>query len=278
MLVEYTTHLQAMRQSQGTITVYTSKIRSFETSMKMHLEDARLVDLEAFLANRSHQAAETLKSFVSAFRSYLGWAKKRGLIDADVSLELDAVRVPKAVPVVAEDDALQLGILGATLEDRHMILAARMGCLRLSEIAGLHMGHRHGRAFRIHGKGGKVRMVPINDDWWPVVLELERTSLHGYYLPGRFGGHLEKSTIERHIQRRTGYNPHALRHRGATEAYRATGDLRAVQELLGHASLATTERYLHTGMEAITAAAHGGGWTKPITPLPAAVFVDEAAA
>jgi site-specific recombinase XerD len=278
MLVEYTTHLQATRQSQGTITVYTSKIRSFETSMKMNLEDARLVDLEAFLAKRAHLKPETLKSFISAFRNYLGWAKKRGLIDVDHSLELEPVRIPKAAPVVAEEDALQLGMLGASLEDKHMILAGRMGCLRLSEICGLHMADRHGRAFRVHGKGGKVRMVPINDDWWPVVLEIERTIPHGYYLPGRYGGHIEKSTVWRHVQRRTGYSPHALRHRGATEAFKAERDITAVQDFLGHASLETTRRYLHTGLEAVTRAAYGGGWTKPVVAVEPPVLTREAAA
>jgi len=62
---------------------------------------------------------------------------------------------------------------------------------------------------------------------------------------------MHRVAVERRIQRATGWNPHSLRHVGATAAYEATGDLRAVQEFLGHASLATTERYLHTSLAKI---------------------------
>lgn len=180
---------------------------------------------------------------------------------ANPAAELDPVRVPKAAARLAPDDDVQLSLIGAPLDEQHMILAGRMGCLRLSEITGLHMSMRTGRVFRVPGKGGKIRNVPINSVWWPVVLEIERTRPYGFYLPGRYGGAVHKSTVGKKIQRRTGWNPHALRHAGATAAYRATGDLRAVQELLGHESLATTERYLHTGLDEVTAAAEGTVFT-----------------
>ena len=101
--------------------------------------------------------------------------------------------------------------------------------------------------FRIKGKGEKVRDVPINDDWMPVVLKLEAAvDLTGFYLPGRFGGALHTSTVWRKISTRTGYNPHSLRHRAGTAVFEGTGNnLRVAQEFLGHASPEMTARYVH---------------------------------
>lgn len=220
-------------------------------------------DLERYLAvRRDTLEDETRKGLRSAWRAFYGWAAEEGLIAEDPTARLKSVPVATKTALLASDEALQLGLIGAPLDERHMILAGRMGCLRLSEIAGLHTSDRHGDVFRVDGKGGKVRSVPINDDWMPVVLELERTQGRGYYLRGRERGHQHISTIGRKINLRTGYSPHALRHAGATAAYEGSGDLRAVQELLGHASLATTQRYLHTSLKAVRRATSAARFTE----------------
>ncbi len=266
MIDLYRQHLISTGTTSGTIGIYLSKLRALQRFLG-DINAATLTDLESFLAHqREHlgRKPETLKSYRSAFRSYYQWAHKRGHITTNPALELGAVRIPKSVPLLATDEAVQLGLIGAPLDERFMILAGRMGCLRLSEIATLRTKHRLGNIFRVTGKGGRTRNVPINSTWMPAVLEIER---HGadYYLPGKFGGHMHQTTIEKKIQARTGFNPHALRHAGATAAYEATRDLRAVQELLGHSSLATTERYLHTSLRGIIAAAEGTAFSDPFS-------------
>lgn len=264
MIEEYRRHLLSTRTAAGTVGIYLSKLRSLERFVG-ELHGVTIDDLEAFLADQTERlgrAPETIKSYRTAFRSYYKWAHKRGYIASDPAAELDSVRIPKSVPLLATDEGVQLGLVGAPLEERHMILAGRMGGLRLSEIATLRPKHRVGRIFRVTGKGGRTRNVPINGTWMPVVAELEKRGTD-YYLPGKFGGHLHQSTIEKKIQARTGFNPHALRHAAATAAYEATRDLRAVQELLGHSSLATTERYLHTSLRAVIAAADGTAFADP---------------
>jgi site-specific recombinase XerC len=268
----YRQHLLSTNTARGTIGIYLSKLRTLERSIG-NLNAASLDDLERFLAHQSehlHRKPETLKSYRSAFRSYYQWAHKRGHVTTNPAEDLDSIRIPKSVPLLATDDAVQLGLIGAPLDERFMILAGRMGCLRLTEIATLRPRHRVGHIFRVTGKGGRTRNVPINGTWMPTVLELERVADLDYYLPGKFGGHLHQTTIEKKIQARTGFNPHALRHAGATAAYEATRDLRAVQELLGHSSLATTERYLHTSLTAVIAAADGTAFADPFT-VPARV-------
>jgi site-specific recombinase XerD len=252
MFQQFQNHLLGAGLAESTVDAYIHRMEYFSRSHPDMLE-VTTVDLEGYLAaRRTTHADESRKGIRTAWCAFYGWAHEEGLIEVDPTVRLRPVQVAKKVPIIATDEALQLGLLTATLEERFMILAGRMGCLRLSEIAGVKMSDRVGDVFRIRGKGGKVRNVPINDDWMPVVLELERElGGRGYYLRGRVTGHMHISTIGNKIRLRTGFNPHALRHAGATAAYEATHDLRAVQELLGHASLATTERYLHTSLTAV---------------------------
>ena len=70
-----------------------------------------------------------------------------------------------------------------------------------------------------------------------------------------YGGHIEADAVTKRVKRATGYGPHTIRHWYATRAYAASHDLRAVQQLLGHASIATTQMYVATGDDAARAAA-----------------------
>ena len=118
------------------------------------------------------------------------------------------------------------------------------------------MRDRNGDVLTVLGKGDKERFVDANDPLLVALRTLEQEQPYGFYFPGDTGGHLHPQSVHKIIKRVTGWNPHSLRHAGATAAYRATLDLRAVQELLGHGSLATTQRYLHVTNEARRRAAH----------------------
>lgn len=257
MLDAYRQYLQATNMADGSIRLrldHLGRLRLTHPDLLTVTE----ADLVAYLAARRHtHSPETRKSMRGSFRRFYRWAKKTGRIADDPTVELEPVRVPKKIARIADDHDLQAALIVADDQERAMILLARYGCLRLSEITTLHTRHRMGDLLIITGKGGKQRYVPANDDLLAVLLELERDQGHGYYFPGRAGPHMHPTAVGRKITRRTGWNPHSLRHAGATAAYQATGDLRAVQELLGHSSLATTERYLHTGMDAIRRAAAG---------------------
>lgn len=270
MLNEFSNHLLGAGLNPSTINMYVGRVEYFALTHP-DLLGVTLKDLEDYLAARRHQRANTRKSFRSAWRAFYAWAKREGLIEENPTLELPTIRMQKSVPLLAPDEALQYSLIAAPLEEEHMIMAGRMGCLRLSEICGLHMSNRQGDVFRVLGKGEKQRNVPINDDWMPSILKLEAEVEFGYYLPGRFGGHVHVSTVYRKISTRTGYNPHALRHAGATAAFEATKDLRAVQELLGHESLATTEIYLHTSLKAVRAATDGNRFAQAAPENPHAV-------
>lgn len=263
MLTRYANHLLATGHSQATVRAYIGQIDRLN---RVHADILTVTteDLEAYLARRRHLAAESRKAIRAAFRSFYGWTQRTGLRLDNPAAALDSIRVPRVMPRLAADDVVQLALLTATLEQTAMILLGRLACLRLTELTTLHMRQREGDTLRIKGKGDKERIVPIADDLMPVLLTLERLYGSGYYFPGRFGGCMHPQSVNKIITRVTGTNPHSLRHAGATAAYRATRDLRAVQELLGHASLATTERYLHVSLDDVRAAVNGTRFTRPL--------------
>jgi len=256
MLTEYTNYMLAAGLTTGTVRL---RLLHLDHLRRAHptLTAVTGSQLQAYLARKHMLAAESRKSIRGSLCKFYGWAHRAGHIPADPSLILDPIHVPRLIPRLAPDDEIQLSLIGAPDDEKAMILLGRLACLRLTELSTLHTSHRERDLLRVTGKGGKQRMVPINDDLMPALLKLERASAGGYYFPGRFGGHMHPQAVNKIITRRTGWNPHSLRHAGATAAYRSTRDLRAVQELLGHASLATTERYLHVGLDEVRAAAQG---------------------
>lgn len=133
-----------------------------------------------------------------------------------------------------------------------MILLATFGGLRRSEIARVHADDVEDGFLIVTGKGGRRRFVPIHPVLAPH-LEVVRIR-GGWAFPGRFAGHCHPDHVGKHLARLlgSGWTGHTLRHRFATEAYRGSRDLRAVQELLGHASVATTQIYVGLDTEALT--------------------------
>jgi site-specific recombinase XerD len=264
LLNEYRNSMYASGLAESTIKLRIYHIRRFQRS-NLDLLAATGVDLQSHLARIHNHSAEARKSVRSSLCKFYRWAHCSGHIIEDPSAILDTIRIPRLIPKIAPDDQVQLSLIGAPEDEKAMILLARLACLRLTELTTLHMSMRENDLLRVTGKGNKQRMVPIHEDLMPVLLRLERETGSGYYFPGRYGSHMHPQSVNKIMTRRTGWNPHSLRHAGATAAYRTTRDLRAVQELLGHASLATTERYLHVGLDEVRAAAAGTSM-RPATP------------
>lgn len=213
-------------------------------------------DLEAYLASRRHtHGAASRRSTRTAMRGFYRWALRTGRIAVDPAEELAPIRVPRTQPRIANDEAIRRGLERGTLHEQCMILLGACGGLRLSEIASLHSLHREGTLLRVTGKGSHTRMIPVNAELLAVLEELERKQGEGFYFRGQSGGHMHPQSLNKHIRRLVESNPHSLRHRAASAAYEGTHDLRAVQEFLGHQSLATTEIYVHTGMDELRRAA-----------------------
>lgn len=263
MYNEYQNSMIAAGLATGTVNL---RMHHLEHLMRRHPNplDVTEIDLINYMASKRDLGAAARLNIRSSIRKFYGWAVRYQYLEKDPSGILDSIKVPRLIPRLAPDDDIMMSLIGAPDDETAMILLGRLACLRLTELSTLHTSHRENDILRVTGKGSKMRMVPINDELLPVLLRLERINNGGYYFPGRFGGHLHPQSVNKIMTRRTGWNPHALRHAGATAAYKATHDLRAVQELLGHASLATTERYLHVGLDEVRAAARGTSMTSTV--------------
>ncbi|GAA3949001.1 tyrosine-type recombinase/integrase [Microbacterium soli] len=235
--------LTASYRASGTVKLRMRYVRKLARRVQLTL--ATEDHIEQALAETRELSAETRHSILASWRLFYRWAVARRYVLVSPTLLIEQIPVAARMPRVVPDAVIQRSILNATPRDRALVLLGRYACLRLTEIATLHMRDRRGEVLLIRGKGDKERYVYVNDPLALALDVLEERLPRGHYFPGETDGHLHPQSVHKIIKRVTGWNPHALRHAGATAAYRGTGDLRAVQEMLGHASLSTTQRYLH---------------------------------
>ncbi|MEJ7831738.1 MAG: tyrosine-type recombinase/integrase [Nocardioides sp.] len=258
-------------------------VRSLETRMTYLRRFARTHaspwpvtydDLVRWLASHEHWSPETRKSARSALVAFYAHAVQRGVLTESPAARLRRVRVPRAVPRPAPTDALQSALLDADDRSRLLILLAAYAGLRVAEISQVRPAKdvQEGLLYVV-GKGGHQRVVPLH----PLVAiaiekELERRRSRqlgtgfargvitpdpdGWLFPSPCGGHLTPGHVSVLVSRALPdrWTAHTLRHRFASEAYSSERDIRAVQELLGHASLTTTQRYTAVPPERLVAA------------------------
>ncbi len=215
-------------------------------------------------------ARTTVGRKAAAVRSFFAWAMRRGLVEADPAALLahpaGASRLP-AVLKPSEAEALTTAPAATDpvgLRDRAALELLYGSGLRVAELCALDLGDvdLERRRLRVQGKGGKERVVPIGDyaaEALETYLELGRRKLlppaetptEAIFLNRRRRRMTPRDTramVARYaratMQGRT-VSPHTLRHSFATHLLEGGADIRSVQELLGHASLATTQRYTH---------------------------------
>jgi len=203
-------------------------------------------DLARFVACPTWKP-ETRKSARNTIRGFYAWAHHTGRIRRNPAVALPPVRTPPAHPRPAPAPIVADALAAADERGRQMILLALLGGLRRAEIAQVHTqditDDLTGRTLTVHGKGGKTRRVPLHPD----LAELLTCATDGYLFPGRRPGtHLHPQHVGDLLARALGpgWGAHSLRHRFATDTYRGSRDIRAVQELLGHAQVSTTQIYV----------------------------------
>ncbi len=221
----------------------------------------------AFLATRGY-ARRSVARKASAVRSFYDDAARRGLVEAHPAEGLSQPKRPQTLPraVPARSLAALLdGVQGddpETLRDRAILELLYASGLRVSELASLRTSDvRDGDFLRVRGKGNRDRAVPVGQQARRAVdayLARSRPTLAGpaagsKLFVGRRGGGLDGRGIRRVVRKRLGTFPHALRHSFATHLLEHGADLRAVQELLGHTELATTQIYTSVTREHLRA-------------------------
>ncbi|WP_087623495.1 tyrosine-type recombinase/integrase [Aeromicrobium sp. PE09-221] len=189
-------------------------------------------------------AANTRKSYRQSLRSFCSWAMATGRVTESPAHLLPPVRVPRGNPRPVDEATYRAALASADERVRlALLLGGAMG-LRRSEIARARredlVRDLVGWSLRVTGKGGHVRVVPALAE----LAEVIRAGPAGWLFPSAHGGHLTGHHLAKLMSAELGdYSAHALRHRCGSVAYGVTRDLRAVQELLGHARPETTAAY-----------------------------------
>ena len=206
---------------------------------------------------RQDWSRETRRGVRASLVSFWAWAAGSGHVSESPAACLPPVKPAPALPRPAPETALRAAVLAADERTRLILHLAAYAGLRRAEIAQVHardlLPDLVGWSLRVHGKGGRQRVVPL-PAW--LAEQVEQRAAGGWLLPGDDHGHLSARWVGKLATDALPghWTLHTLRHRFASRAYAGGRDLIAVQQLLGHASVATTQRYVRPPDDALRAA------------------------
>jgi integrase/recombinase XerC len=270
MIDDYLAGLNAIGRREATIECRRFTLRPLARGLGCPPEAVTGELLVDWFGQQTHWAVETRRMYRNAARSFFKWAYKSGRLPVDLSDAVAKVRQlpPSARP--ASDQAWSAALLAADARVTLMLRLAGEAGMRRGEVAQVHYRDLiegvDGAQLLVHGKGGKNRVVPISESLAGLLRQgaaghTPGMPVEGWLFPSGHGGHLTVGHVGGLVGRALppGFTMHALRHRFASRAYRGTRNLRAVQVLLGHQSIATTERYCAVNDSEVRAAMMAAG-------------------
>ena len=229
-----------------------------------HVDSGHVRSFAARLHRRG-QAPRSIQRRLAAVRNLFAFLLREGVVSANPGVDITAPKAPRRLPGTLDADAMGrlLDVRGdhpIATRDRAIMELLYSSGLRLAELASLEttdIDFGEGTV-RVTGKGAKTRIVPVGAkarealrDWIKVRPQLLKTP-HSAMFISRIGRPLSTRNIQARVEhwaRRLGLpqgvSPHTFRHSFATHLLESSGDLRAVQELLGHADISTTQIYTH---------------------------------
>lgn len=279
--------------SHETVRNYVSDLRQFEAFMRAEYPDAPTFDhatvktesIRAYLhwLDRKHEKSTSMARKLASLRSFFRYLQRQGMVGLNPAEAIRTPKQPKHLPrVLTKDDAAALmefpaDQAGGSLRDRALLETLYSTGARVSELVGINLEDLRASEGLVHlrGKGRKERIVPIGD----VALQVIQAYLNQRPLPlmesrdlrtktqrvtspvfrNSRGGRLTTRSVARIVARYSNrlaggsVSPHTLRHSFATHLLDEGADLRSIQEMLGHASLSTTQKYTHLATDQLLA-------------------------
>jgi integrase/recombinase XerC len=264
-------HLQTERRlSPHTLSAYRRDLRALtefcgREAVGLEAIDSYVVRRFAAECHRRGSSPRSIARRLSAVRRFFAFLVQEERVKSNPALDVRAPKPPRRLPSTMDADqvASLLALEGddpLTIRDRAVLELFYSSGLRLAELVGLDLADLdpRDRTVRVTGKGAKTRVVPVGqhalralEDWLEARGRLARAGERALFVSQR-GTRLATRSVQARLKawalRRgtpVGVHPHMLRHCFATHLLESSGNLRAVQELLGHASLSTTQVYTH---------------------------------
>jgi integrase/recombinase XerC len=274
---DFLRHLGARSASPHTIRAYTGDLENFAAyAGSRKWKDIDHITIRGFLSQLYEKGLSktSVARSLAAVRSLYRWLAQEGVVEQNPAKLVSTPKLPKKlprVPTIEEMNSVLDGQMPETAafpERDRLMLELLYGCgIRNAELTGIDLEHIHSsaEAILIRGKGKKERQVPFGDAvksaleaYRPVRQEI-LTQTHRNtpaLLINRRGGRLTTRSVGRIVKRiavakglSPEVHPHTLRHAFGTHMLEEGADLRAIQELLGHERLATTQRYTQLSMK-----------------------------
>ena len=263
------------RLAENTLEAYGRDLDQFLSFLAGHtggavslttLKELRGADIRAFMAQRRNESlgSRSLARVLSALKSFFRFLEREGVLATEALNVIRTPKLPKSLPkALTVMEARQTIATTEEMEERPWVAARDMAVLslcygaglRIAEALALTKGDLEGNSLRVTGKGGRIRLVPLIAAVRQAIdLYIELSPFKSWpeepLFRGVKGGVLSPRLIQLRVAQLRGAlglpqsaTPHALRHSFATHLLSRGGDLRAIQELLGHASLSTTQIY-----------------------------------
>ena len=274
-ILQFTTYLRTERDvSPHTLAAYSSDLAQLSTfAVREKGESVSAADVDHLLLRRylAGLAKDTKKSSIgrklAAIRSFFRFLLRRGTLARNPAELIATPKKEQRLPFHLDIDQTT-SLMEApgdgqkyALRDRAILELLYSSGLRVSELTGLNIGELDlaGGMVRVSGKGGKERIVPVGSRALAAVgeyLEERDSAARGPLFLNTRGGRINRRSVARivdaHVLRIAAFkriSPHTLRHTFATHMLEGGADLRAIQELLGHASLSTTQKYTHVSID-----------------------------
>jgi integrase/recombinase XerC len=266
--------------SPNTIRAYLGDLESLISHLNAlgvsEISTLNISHLRSWLANQQTKGASrtTLSRRATSIKLFTKWAQKEGLIPIDVGANLATPKALRVLPEILDVKSADLAMqsLETFAEESGELTAIRnlaivevlyASGVRVSELCGLNMKDvdYERQTIRVLGKGNKERVVPIGrpaiaalEKWLAVRSQLANEKSGDAIFLGARGKRIDQRQVREVVYKTIELGPHALRHSAATHLLEGGADLRTVQEILGHASLSTTQIYTHVSAERLHSA------------------------
>ena len=309
LVERYLEHVRVQKRlAQRTVELYTldlQKLHEFAVKSKVDLQAVQNAHIRHWVVqmHSSGRGGRGIALILSGWRGFYAWLGREGLIDANPVLDVRAPKAPKPLPkALSVDDAVALASFHA--DDQEPWLQARDAAivellygsgLRVGELVGLDaLASAQARGWidlegaeaHVLGKGSKRRSVPVGAKaiealrvWLALRDQLPQSAIEEDQVAlfkGKNGTRLTARSVWGRLRSRSQQaglpspvHPHMLRHSFASHVLQSSGDLRAVQELLGHANITTTQVYTRLDFQHLAKvydAAHPRAYTKTLVP------------